>query len=830
MKPVIVYTAPTNLNPNRAIVSIPDEVQIDSSVSTITINQEQETAIQQNSFLGNYSDNPQLVTQVPVGEDFYLPAKKSAKVGLFGNVIPKGPQLTLDANRSVLETTLAPGAVLSGILDNPTIPIISPLEIKTVQIPPGYVALEDLSALENYAYNRASDITKKEFKLLPGVNKVQQSDIQYRLEFRQGKIDVYGSPFVDSVRVDWRQLDRSDRQIDWTTLGLISVADSDGFKEVLDWTKSGKFVIRAIPYHRGYPLPGFKQFNYEFYKKTETLYWTSMQISDSEYRLLLQGELNQKYNYVVIKQNGKALLSSEVVINPLGRVFQELIVSGVKNQEKPILEIEWYDKLPSGLAYYTKEKIRLYPNFATEDISLSVTKDLTKEVFEMTISDPRGRMYNPATEIDAFTGNQWFNRAIIEKKMMVYLEIKRHQNGKVTNYGHFCTNISQGNNPRFLKDSTFEFVRKSNGGFAFKWMDSAEFRQANGINAPDLRKDLSYEFRLVYWTAGIEQCLNIEDKYFYRQTKSFRLPDGAIGNHHYSYSPWTLEHPRFLYTRVHPNNPSSKRSEHIFYGRSKNGILISSNPIVQERTNNFEVHKLGWQVLYYIDQQSDNVKEFPYYAFNIVVPATTLDNVQLINVYMSTGEKTLIGSYHPAEKINVVDFVGYFLNQKVTAQKLDTPKLIKRVTDQISAENLSIVQSSTISLSSVPLANRPLESRRVVVADKNAMASVGNALTELISGLDITYEVEMIYFGDPPQKQSFNANTSDIPRIPKEPEGNQSFVSGNQFIDPKAMDIPAEFSYNVIAAINEVVLDTVSPPENVVLVNSSGGNFGVFRS
>ena len=177
MRKLRAYIAPTNSNPNRAIIGIPDNVQLDDSVATISLSQE---AVEVAPTPLAISNNPILETTPVPMEKIENPASNLGTLkGFLDGAVQKIDNLPISAGKSIGITDLTPGLelratpVLSGLptlpgLPTPIRPLLPPFEIQEVVLPDGFVPMEDMTQFELYKYNKANISTDSKFESLPG--------------------------------------------------------------------------------------------------------------------------------------------------------------------------------------------------------------------------------------------------------------------------------------------------------------------------------------------------------------------------------------------------------------------------------------------------------------------------------------------------------------------------------------------------------------------------------------------------------------------------------------------------------------------------------------
>ena len=826
-----VYSAPTNNNPYRAIVSVPSSVQLDIDIPTISLSQEQDISNIETELVAELSDLSDINSNLVGIETGYSVTRVQSNAGLFSATIPMR-SVTIDANKNVSSISVLPSTKsMSAVLDTSSNLVLPTIEVETVQIPVGYVPVENLSSLENYSYNISNNLINGELKPL-AVTQLGPENIAYSLQLQGNKIQIEGSPFVDSVRVDWININRNDKQRDWTTLGIFSFGeDVSSFVTKTEWNKSGEFLIRAIPYHKGYPLSGYKTYKHNYFTGSQETLWSFIQVDANKYILRLEGKLNEPVDYVKIKENNKLLFSGLVKPNNDGFVSRQFELNDVSDSEIPYITVEWYRKIAdASIGYHYEQKIQMSKNRAKEDIELTVYKAPGSDVYQMSLLDLSRKMYQPSSEINPFSGTEW-DLAIRDKKIMTYIEIRRHQNGDFINYGYYPLNITQDGNPKFLEGAPFKLVTRNSNGITFTWEDTESFRQLINARKPIENLPISYEFRLLFWTCGIEQSVRSNEEYIYLETNSFQLPD-RVATHSHAYNTWNLEHPRTVYHKVYPDKLQDSLNSHVTYGRSQKAIVISTDVALENKNGTeFTIEPLKWQVLYQIDTIEDDIKEFPFYSFNIRIPTETQDNIQYVCVYLfSTDGEVKLGQYHPVNAINIIDFLGHYKEMKSTTRNIDMSHLFQKIylNTPIHYRN-SMAENDFRSLSVVPIKKPAFTTKQRTLNKKNLKAIANKAVMEKTKEKKINYRVEVTFSDGSTKSANLSADTKNIPSIPLELESNVSFSMGNPTLFPSAMNITSEYSSNLQHAIANAPLQNETFIESTSMIKTSADNFGVFR-
>ena len=851
MRKIRAYIAPTSSNPNRAIIGIPDNVQLDNSVTSISLAQQPVdpvitplVAVSSLSVESNSLKAESLGVQTsPVG---------SSK-GFLDGAIQNINNLPISASKSIGITDLTPGLslkanpILGSLAPKPGAPVLSvpflmPLEVEEIVLPSGYVPMEDMTQFELYKYNKANSVTDESFESLPGVERVPKDHL-YELVYSENSFSyTSNSPeFVTEISVYWQRKSKLKEDYEWTKLGeLISQDDT------LDWNFSGDYVFRAAPMHYGNPIDGFKEYEISF-PEEEGIFWTYCQISPGNYNVRFEGNIGTEINLVKLYENGSLLKTVPLEPDPSGRVEIEFSLKGVSLDDAPEIKLNFLRKLEfGGDAFYFSEILELQKNYAVEPISMRVNLIKKKDeigrdrnVFDINILDKNKSMYTPKTSIEPFSGQDWIT-AIERKKMIVLLEINRIQDGQKTEYGRFYVNISQEKSPSFLDGAPFNAdVKRVQNGFNFKFEDTEDFRKILELDSPDLDKRLAYEFRLVFWTCGVDEALRNDDEYIYVKQVPISI-NNKKGFSKYAYNSWQLEHPQTKYFNVTPLSIKHKSfDKHLEYGRSVFGSVISVDPIPQRRTNNINIEEKGWKVLYFPDDSTDAVKEIPYYQFLIGIPGTTQDHVHSVKVFVGKEDKIQIGVYHPSDVLNIVDFLGHYKYRKETTDKIDFRKSIKLEKETNfkgpkidkmpefaanSMTGLSNAGPSVVSMLAEP-------AKQVSTISQKSFSRLDSILNRMIGNKIagnsfIEYEIVVEFSNGQKSKQIHHAYLSGIPQIPEEPEDNISFSVGNPTISKDFIDNAFSPSLSIQAKETiekfEIPKATVIPVATPIGISSTG--------
>ena len=768
---VRIYKTPTATNPSKVAVSVPQSVQADPTITSLNLTQEE--VLPPPTSLANLFTQPSVISNPPA-----------------------------NAFKSVTETTLEPGFAMVvrpiGTKDE----IVPPLEVEEVVIPDGYVHLDDESDWHVYNYGKAWTLTDRNFDVLPGEKRLPKKllfdvvivDRTFRAKFRDP---------VDSVRIYYRRV--SDIAEDFEWVDWVVLTDTD-----VQFPFFGKYEFRAVPFHDGKPLADVKEYKGEW-DEPDTLVWSSIQLDHDSFQIRMEGIVGPNITEVEAFEDGKSLGVFRLRPNSKGRTEKSFVINGVSDSKTPEIEYRFMRKVGHHRSLVEKSFQTLERNYARESIALQMKQK--GSLISINIQDPNDELYSPVNPLQPFESQEW-NRAIQLGKTIAYLEIIRHQDGETRQYGRYMCNITKEKDPQFLQAPPFKTsVQRVNQGFTFEFEDTPQFRDVVNLDNPDLDKRLAYEFRLIFWTAGIEECLRSGKDYLYIKETPVLIRNKR-SSYKFSYSVWKEEHPRKQWTGVIPVDVKDKdMNHHIRYGRSPNAFVFDSFPTPVPKTRNVSIEEGEWQVLYYYDDKSDELVEHPYYSFDVVVPTSSQLLIDSIEVHINQGGSSIfLGKYHPSDLISIVDFIGYYEERKITTKRTNFQKAF------------SSLPSFTPDPKPVqPVRNQPFRSmnantRPKVMSTASANKQINNAIVRKVESGTIKYKLIINYIDGQQKTLPLSVDIADRPKMPEEPPENVGFTTGNKTVLPSTFQVP-------VSAVATIATEIEQTP----ILPSSATKLGVFR-
>ena len=660
-KPKIrVFKSSSSSDTERIHVGVPAKIQTDPNVKNIKITQVEKIA--RPKTLGQLNQVPLTIKNPPV-----------------------------DANKSVQKSLLTRGFKIRAVPEGNFVEAVPPLEVEEVVIPPGYIHVDDIDQWNIYNYNKGYFRTGRDFQPLPDEKRLPIRP-NYHLVIKGRDFFAIHKDPVDNIRVYYRKITKNQLDYEWTFWKSISKRNSSGDETVRTtniFELDGTYIFRAVPYHGDLPIEGFKEYKV-MYEEDETLAWSSIQLDEDTFQIRLEGQLSEKINYLEVYENNTRLATVNLKVDRNGRTETVFRVNGVSDDTEPRLEYRFFRKNNAFKSFVTKYYDVLERNYAVEPIGFSVKKSSDTK-FTINISDTENILYSPDSVINVFSGSAW-NTAIQEGKILCQLVITRHQDGETTPYGKYFINTTQEKEPKFINLPPFaDNVRKVSQGFEFDFEDTQVFRDTAGIDNPDFGKKLAYEFRLLFWSAGIEEALRSGENYAFIKEQSI-LVKGRKRLYKFVYDTWSEEHPKKKYKRTMPKSVNySYLNDHVRYGLSKDGFVFSAKRIPIERTRNIEIDHIGWKVLYYYNDKEDELQEFPYYCFGVVIPMTSVLEIEKLEIFTKTEDpknpNISLGVYHPSKYIEIRDYIGYFEARKNITEKIPLESTLRPLKHIIEPNN-----------------------------------------------------------------------------------------------------------------------------------------------
>lgn len=772
-----VFKTPSKLNPNSVHIGLPDSLKLDTGIIGVQLDQTE--ILSSPTSISDLAREPQ--------------------------VIPNG---IVDGFKNVGISSLTPGFKLKGTVKGTVNSLQTPLEIEEVLLPSEFDNLEDLSSWHVYNYNSAYKMSDNDFDVLPG-DKNLPTELRYNLIIKGKNLLVRHDEPIDNILVYYRRVYKnSELDSYWSLLTTLN-KDSKPFEFPL----YGEFDIRLVPKYGSKLLASFKETKV-IYTQEEEFEWSSIQLSADSYQVRMEGILGSTITEVDIFENNKRISREKLTPDRKGRIETSFRVSGITTVKDPTLELKFYRVNGLFRSLVKTEKRRLYSNNALEPISLKV-KRLDSNTFELFISDPENMLYYAVNSLLPFSGADW-QRSIQTHKYMAFVSINRHQDGIVTDYGYYPVNVTSGNSIEFLENPPFgDSVRKIGEGFSFTFEDTKKFREIKNIDDPNLEKRIAYEFRLMYWTTGIQECLRTGNDYIFAKEASI-LVKNKRRSYKYSYSVWKEEHPVKKYEgRIPVDVKYAYLGHHVLKSKSPTGYIHVSESQPVAETKNVLLKPGGWRVLYFYNDKDDEIQTFPYSSFEIHVPSSSQLSIDRIKIYIENSEKAdvLLGEFHPFDKIEVVDFLGYYEARKSITKSINVQAA---VSDAVSA---SIAGASYATVVGIPKKKNPTvystPSRDLNTPVKKNTAKKNNRqlnkiITETIEIGVLNYRIDVIHKSKKVDVVKHSVNISDIPKLPPEPEDNQSLSIGNKTISPTLQVVNPDAFSNVVSDIKSAKITKTS--------------------
>ena len=751
---VRVFKTPTKSSPTKVALGVPEAIQTDTAIGELTLTQTE--ILPEATTLSSLFLQPTVVPNLPVS-----------------------------ANRSVVETVLNPGFKLSVFPKGAKDEMVAPIEVEEVTIPEGYIHLDDVDSWDVYNYNRAYSLTDRNFDVLPGESRLPRETFwDVKVQDRNFTAKFFDP--IDSVKVFYRRMSDVPEDFEWVEWSNLT-------SSAIEFPYYGKYVFKGVPYVGDHPLPETKEWS-GIWEEPDTLSWSSIQLEPDTFEIRLEGVLGSKITEVEAFEGNKSLGTFRLSPNTDGRTETSFVLTGVSDSKVPEIEYRFMRRVRSHRSLIEKSFQILERNYADEPIELNISKE--DSVFVVNIQDPKNLLYKPVNSIQPFSGQDW-NTAIQTQKLLVFLEITRHQDGETRDYGRYMCNITNEREPGFLDAPPFKTkVERVDRGFSFKFEDTQEFRDVVGLDNPDLDRRLAYEFRMVVWTAGIEECLRTGSDYRYIKETPAIIRNKRT-SYKYNYSVWKEEHPRKRYTGIIPVDVEySYMLHHIRYGRLPTGLVFDSRPQVPVRTTDIQVTEGKWAVLYYYDDKEDSIVEHPFYTFEIQISAQSrlmIQNVE-VSINKSDGLPISLGNWHATPSITVVDFLGYYEERKITTVNTNFEKAIEQL------PNRSIPKARFKSNESVSI---NVNTRAKKVNADSANRQINNSIAQKVESGTIKYRITTTDINGKTRVVPLSVAISERPKMPPEPVENTSFTTGNKTVLNTTLQLPVSAVATIATQIQQ---------------------------
>lgn len=743
-----IFKTSSKSNPNRVHVGIPDDLKLNSNITEIQLNQTE--VLSTPTSISDLARNPKVLSNK-----------------------------SLNAFKNVGVSKLTPGFKMTGTIKGALLPLQSPLEVEEIIIPPEFDHLDDVSSWLLYNYNTAYKLSDSDFDVLPG-DKNLPTDIKYELKIKGKGLTVSHDTPVDNIAVYYKRVYKNSAlEAYWIPLVILN-NESESF----EFPIFGEYNIRIVPHHAGKQLASFKEYRV-LYEEEEKFEWNAIQIGSNRYQVRMEGILGSTITELDIFENGKRLSREKLQPDKNGRIEKSFVISNISDAKTPILKLQYYRTSGAFRSLVSTETRKLYASSAKEPIRLKVNR-VDSNTFQLLINDPSNMLYAAINTISPFSGSNW-QKAIQSQKYMAFVSIKRHQDGLVTNYGYYPINVTSGNEPKFLLNPPFtEKVTIVDNGFSFKFEDTKKFREIKNLDDPNLEKKITYEFRLLYWTTGIQECLNSGSDYIYSKETSILVKNKRRA-YKYSYSIWKEEHPIRKYeNRIPVDVEYAYLGGHISHSRSAIGHVLTSShqPVVE--TSNILINSKGWRVLYFYNDKDDEIQTFPYSSFSIEVPSSSQLSINKIRVSIENSEEgnVILGEYHPGDVIEIVDFLGYYEARKFVTKTIDVQSAVSEAVSA-STKGMEFSSTKTASKKSKVIFSTPakmLNTAKKMNSIKKNNSNLNKTITEVIETGTLSYTIDIEYKSGKTQTMKHSEDIENIPKLPPEPENNQSVSIGNKTI------------------------------------------------
>ena len=773
-----IFKTPSKNKPNRVHVGIPDALKLDSGITEIELKQTEVLSAPKN--IADLSKNPIVV-----------------------------PNKSLNAFKNVGVSELSPGFKMTGVVKGTVSSLQPALEIEEIVIPEDFDHLDDASAWLVNGYNSAYKLSDADFDVLPGDKNLPMQTV-YELIIKGNKLTVKYEPPIDRIRVYYKRVYSNSRlEAFWVPLVILD-KESDPFEFLLP----GKYEIRVVPFHGSKQMASFKEYEIE-YEEEESFEWSAIQLGLNRYQIRIEGLLGNAISELDVFENGKRLSTQKLRLDKDGRVEKSFTISGVSNSKNPILELKYYRRNGTFKSLVEIQKRKLFPTVAIEPIALKINK-IDKNSFELTINDSQNILYTATNVITPYAGSEW-QKAIQSHKYMAFISIKRHQDGFVTDYGYYPINITAGDEPKFLSSPPFtDTVEKISDGFSFVFEDTKKFRQIKGLDDPNLEKKIAYEFRLLYWTVGIEDCLNTGIDYVFTKETPILVKNQRRA-YKYSYSVWKEEHPVRKYrNRIPVDVEYAYMQDHIDNSFSPVGYVLSSSPQPIVETFNVTLESKGWRVLYFYNDKDDEIQTFPYSSFSISIPQSSQLAINKIKIYIENSESSniLLGEYHPGDTIDLIDFLGYYEARRFVTKTIDVQSEISNAVSlsrsgaRHNPIGLSKPKKTRLAMLDTP--SRMANTTKKKNAIKKNNTTMNNKITEVIEVGVLSYRVDIIYKNGKVSTLKHSEDIENIPKLPPEPEDNQSVAIGNKTISGGLQVANTSIVSKISSALQKIPIKRIS--------------------
>jgi hypothetical protein len=281
--------------------------------------------------------------------------------------------------------------------------------------------------------------------------------------------------------------------------------------------------------------------------------------------------------------------------------------------------------------------------------------------------------------------------------------------------------------------------------------------------------------------------------------------------------------------------------------------VLTAKKVPLKRTRNIEIELGEWKVLYYYHDKEDEIHEFPYYEYEVKVPMTSMLEIEKLEIFVDneTKKDISLGVFHPSERIEVLDFVGYFEARKLITKKIPLRKTISPLHNLIapkagmvsisrpqpspSASNLitssnkqasfrsagiprvsrnkhrstksSHFRNSSSIVKTPVIGNLPsmkLNTRARKIEAHVSNSRINNTISRVVETGTLKYRIDIHYKDGRTSTKSFTVPIASRPKLPPESPANLSISIGNKTFRKSTVQLPSSAAAAVQAAVSQI--------------------------